>query len=76
MTLSYKFHHSGQCLVYLYLKLNVRGDRSMKDVVLNEVKKELNFGERFIVKLFTKTIKKIYTKGVKKGYNWNNYGVR
>ena len=48
----------------------------MKDVVLNEVKKELNFGERFIVKLFTKTIKKIYTKGVKKGYNWNNCGVR
>ena len=48
----------------------------MKDVVVNEVKKELNFRERFIAKLFTKTIKKIYTKGVKKGYNWNNYGVR
>lgn len=38
----------------------------MKDVVLNEVKKELNFRERVIVKLFTITIKKIYTKGVKK----------
>ena len=28
---------------YIYtLKLNVRGDMDMKDVVLNEVKKELN----------------------------------
>lgn len=48
----------------------------MKDVVLNEVKKELNFRERIIVKLFTKTMKKVYTEGVKKGYNWNNYIVR
>lgn len=48
----------------------------MKDVVLNEVKKELNWKERIIIKLFAKTIKKIYTKGVKEGYNWNNYGVR
>ena len=48
----------------------------MKDVVLDKVKKELNWREKVIVKLFTKTIKKIYTKGVKEGYNWNNYGVR
>ena len=58
------------------LKLHVRGDMDMKDVVLNELKKELNWKERIIVKLFTKTIKKIYTKGAKEGYNWNNYGVR
>ena len=62
---------------YIYnLKKNVRGDIDMKDVVLNEVKKELNFRERIIVKLFTKTMKKVYTEGVKKGYNWNNYIVR
>lgn len=48
----------------------------MKDVVLDEVVKELNWRERIVVKLFTKTIKKIYTKGVKDGYNWNNYNVR
>lgn len=48
----------------------------MKNVVLDEVKKELNWRDRIIIKLFAKTIKKIYTKGVKEGYNWNNYGVR
>ena len=32
----------------------------MKDVVLNEVKKELNWKERIIVKIFTKTFTKIY----------------
>ena len=62
---------------YMYtLKLNVRGDGYMKDVVLNEVKKELNWKERIIVKLFAKTVKKVYTEGVKKGYNWNDYIVR
>ncbi len=32
----------------------------MKDVVLNELKKELNWKERIIVKLFTKTFAKVY----------------
>lgn len=32
----------------------------MKDVVVNEVKKELNWKERIIVKLFTKTFAKVY----------------
>ena len=37
---------------YIYnLKLNVRGDMDMKDAILNEVKKELNWRERIIVKL-------------------------
>ena len=48
----------------------------MKNVVLNEVKKELNWKERIIMNLFTKTLKKVYTKGVKDGYNWNNRAVR
>lgn len=38
----------------------------MKDVVLNEVKKELNWKERIIVKILGKTMKKVYTEGVKK----------
>ena len=32
----------------------------MKDVVLNEVKKELNWKERIIIKIFTRTFSKIY----------------
>ena len=32
----------------------------MKDVVLNELKKELNRKERIIIKLFTKTFTKVY----------------
>lgn len=48
----------------------------MKDVVLNEVKKELNWKERIIVRIFGKTMKKVYTEGVKKGYNWNSCNVR
>ena len=55
---------------YMYtLKLNVRGDRYMKDVVLNEIKKELNCRERIIVKLFKRTIVKIYKMGITYGFN-------
>ena len=32
----------------------------MKDAVLNEVKKELNWKERIVLKLFTKTFVKVY----------------
>ena len=32
----------------------------MKDVVLNEVKKELSFKERIIIKIFAKTFIKVY----------------
>ncbi len=32
----------------------------MKDVVLNEVKKELNWKERIVIKIFTRTFNKIY----------------
>ncbi len=35
----------------------------MKDVVLNEVKKELNWKERIIIKIFAKTFLKVYNKG-------------
>ena len=35
----------------------------MKDVVLNEVMKELNWRERIIVRLFKKIFIKIYIKG-------------
>ena len=44
----------------------------MKDVVLKEIKKGLNFKEKIVAKVFTKTIKKVYNAGVKKGYNWTN----
>ena len=32
----------------------------MKDVVLNEVKKELNLKERIVVRIFSKTFMKVY----------------
>lgn len=41
----------------------------MKDVVLDEVKKDLNFKERIIVKLFSKTFYKIYKIGITFGFN-------
>lgn len=41
----------------------------MKNVVLNEVKKELNWRERIVVKLFNKTIIKIYKIGITYGFN-------
>lgn len=44
----------------------------MKDVVLNEVMKELNWREKVIVKILAKTFLKVYNTGVKRGFNWNN----
>lgn len=41
----------------------------MKDLVLEEVKKELTWKERFIVAIFRKFIIKIYKKGIEKGVN-------
>lgn len=41
----------------------------MKDVVLDEVKKELNWRERIVVKLFKRTIIKIYKMGITYGFN-------
>lgn len=32
----------------------------MKDVVLDEIRKELNWRERIVLKVFTKLIKKVY----------------
>ena len=32
----------------------------MKDVVLDELKKELNWKERIVLKLFTRLMKKVY----------------
>lgn len=52
-----------------------KGVYGMKDVVLDEVVKELNFRERIIVKVFRKTFIKVYKSGIKYGYNWNNYSV-
>ena len=48
---------------------NKRRNRCMKDVVLDEVKKDLNFKERIIVKLFSKTFYKIYKIGITFGFN-------
>lgn len=44
----------------------------MKDVVLNEMKKELSWKERIIVKIFKKTFYDVYQVGLKKGFNWSN----
>lgn len=41
----------------------------MKNVVLNEVKKELNWKERIVVKIFSKTFYKIYKIGITYGFN-------
>lgn len=40
-----------------------------KDVVKDEVLKELNIVEKIIVKLFTKTFIKIYKIGITYGFN-------
>lgn len=41
----------------------------MKDVVLDEVMKELNWKERIVVKLFKKTFYKMYKIGITFGFN-------
>lgn len=41
----------------------------MKDVVLNEIMKELNWKERIIVKVFRKTFVKVYGITGKKIFN-------
>ena len=44
----------------------------MKYVVLDEIKKELSWKERIIVKIFKKTFYDVYQVGLKKGFNWSN----
>lgn len=44
----------------------------MKDVVLDEVMKELNWRERIVVRLFEKTFHNVYKSGIRKGFKWNN----
>ena len=41
----------------------------MKDVVKDVVLKDLNFVEKIIVKLFTKTFIKVYKIGITYGFN-------
>lgn len=41
----------------------------MKDVVLKEIRKELNWKGKIISYFFPKTIIKIYKKGIEKGFN-------
>lgn len=41
----------------------------MKNVVKDDVLKELNFAEKIIVKVFRKTFIKIYKFGITFGYN-------
>ena len=41
----------------------------MKNVVEDEIVKELNFMERIIVKIFTKTFIKVYKIGITYGFN-------
>lgn len=44
----------------------------MKDVVLEEVKKELNWRERIIVKVFSNLFYYIYRRGMIDGFNFQN----
>ena len=37
-----------------------RRNRCMKDVVLNEIKKDLNWRERIVIHIFTRTFIKVY----------------
>lgn len=41
----------------------------MKDVVLNEIKNELNLKEKIIVTVFAKTFIKVYKLGITFGFN-------
>lgn len=45
----------------------------MKNVVLDEVKKNLSWRERIIVRLFKKTFYSVYKSGVRNGFKWNSY---
>lgn len=56
---------------YMYSK--EKGVDEMKDVVLDEAMKELNFIERIIAGMFKKTFNKIYKNGIRRGFNWDNY---
>ena len=42
----------------------------------NVIKEELNFKERIIVRVFTKTFKSVYQLGVQEGFKWCNNHVR
>ena len=58
--------------LYLYIKSSNkrrRRNRCMKDVVLDEVMKELNWKERIIVKILAKTFYKVYKIGITFGFN-------
>lgn len=39
------------------------------NVVLDEVKNELNWKEKIIIKIFSKTFIKVYKKGITFGFN-------
>ena len=41
----------------------------MKDVVLNEIMKELNWRERIVVKMLAKTFYNVYKLGITFGFN-------
>lgn len=41
----------------------------MDNIILSEIKKNLNWKEKFIVHKFKKTFIKIYKKGIEQGFN-------
>lgn len=45
--------------------------KETKDIILKEVTKELNFIEKIVVKIFSKTFIKVYKKGITFGFNNN-----
>ena len=55
--------------IHQELLIKRRRNRCMKNVVLDELMRELNWRERIIVKLFKKTFYKMYKIGVTFGFN-------
>ena len=46
--------------------------RNSEKLILEELKQELNFRERIILKVLKKYVLMIYSKGITKGFNWED----
>lgn len=46
--------------------------RNSEKLILEELKQELNFRERIILKVLKKYVLMIYNKGIIKGFNWED----
>ena len=48
------------------------GIKNSELLILEELKKELNFKEKILLMIFKKNVLKIYKTGIIKGFNWEN----